>query len=196
MVFIMMPENKKFTLDFTDAVSVWMHQPDLSIAPVYPLPEGYRMRFYAEGDVQTWLDIQRAADPQATLGEANFHTSFPDEDRLAERVMFLVNPAGKDIGSITAWDDDQLMGREMGLIHWVALIPEAQALGLSKPLLSAAIEIFNRLNYTEAWLETSTARIPAINLYLHFGFKPYIREDKEREGWRAVAPKLKFPIDL
>ncbi len=177
-------------------VEVWMHQPDLSNALVVALPDGYHMRFYRDGDVQTWLNIQRAADPDAPLSAETFHNHMPDETKLPHRVLFMVDPAGKDIGSITAWDDDQLMGREMGLVHWVAIIPEAQGKGLAKPLLSTVIEMFKSLNYTEAWLETNTKRIPAINLYLSFGFKPYQREQIDRDAWHAVAPRLKYPIEI
>lgn len=185
-----MPEN-----DVID-VEVWMHQPDLSNAPVYALPDGYSMRFYRDGDVQTWLKIQRAADPDATLSAETFHSHMPDESKLPHRVMFMVDPSGADIGSITAWDDDQLMGREMGLVHWVAIVPKAQGNSLAKPLLSTVIEVLKSLNYTEAWLETNTKRIPAINLYLSFGFKPYPREKVDRDAWRAVAPRLKYPIEI
>lgn len=117
-----------------------------------------------------------------------------DTDLLSRRVKFLVDPIGRDIGTITAWNDATLIGSDLGQIHWVALSRAAQGHGLSKPLLSAACDTLLALGYTAAWLETGTGRLPALNLYLQFGFVPYLRGDADRAGWQAVAPRLKIAL--
>jgi ribosomal protein S18 acetylase RimI-like enzyme len=178
-------------------VSVWMFNSDLTSVPRYALPEGYRMRFYREGDVAVWVRIQQAADEFIVPTAETFARSIPGEaDYLAQRVMFLVDPAGTDIGTITAWNSSTFQGREMGQIHWVAIIPEAQGRGLAKPMLSAACDLLRERGYREAWLETGTGRIAALNLYLRFGFVPHPRDENERAAWQAAAPRLKFPIEL
>ncbi|MBA3945801.1 MAG: GNAT family N-acetyltransferase [Herpetosiphonaceae bacterium] len=175
-------------------VGVWMLHRDLSRAPRFSLPPGYRMRFYHDGDLHTWLRIQ-ATDPFSVPTAETFARSMPgDTLHLAARVMFLVDPLGADIGTITAWNNDHFNDCDIGQIHWVAIIPAAQGRGLAKPMLSAACDVLRTHGYAEACLETNTARIPALNLYPQFGFEPYVRDEAERNAWRTVAPRLKIGI--
>lgn len=176
---------------------VFMVHRNIAQAPRYEMPAGYAMRFYREGDVTTWVRVQLAAEKLFVPSAEDFTKSMPgDTTHLATRVMFLVDPAGEDIGTITAWDDSDLDGTPMGHIHWVAIVPAAQGLGLGKPMMSAALDAMRRRGDTAAWLETNTARVPALNLYLQFGFVPHVRNDEERDGWKAVAPALKFPFNV
>jgi GNAT superfamily N-acetyltransferase len=176
--------------------AVWMIHHHLARAPHFALPAGYDMRFYREGDVPTWMRIQQAAETHFVPTAEIFARSMPgDTAYLTARVMFLVDPSGAEIGTITAWNDDLFNGRDMGRIHWVAIIPDAQGRGLAKPMMSAACDVLRTRGYPAAWLETNTRRIPALNLYLQFGFKPHPRDETERNAWRAIAPHLKFYTD-
>lgn len=175
-------------------VGVWMVHRDLARAPAHGLPPGYRMRPYAAGDLQTWLRIQ-ATDPFFTPSAETFAASMPGDDAyLAARVLFLADPAGEAIGTITAWSNRELLGREIGQIHWVALVTAARGLGLAKPMLSAACAALRAHGHAEACLETNTRRLPAINLYRQFGFEPHVRGEEELEAWRTIAPRLKLGI--
>lgn len=171
-----------------------MVQPNLAEAPVFELPEGYRIRMYRDGDLAEWLRIQRT-DRYFQPTAATFAETLPgDTADLAARVMFLVDPAGVDIGSVTAWRNSTVTDHEIGHIHWVAIVPQAQGRGLAKPMLSHAIERMRIFGYSEACLETNTIRVPALNLYLRFGFQPYPRNDNEYQAWRAVAPYLNLTL--
>jgi ribosomal protein S18 acetylase RimI-like enzyme len=186
-------------MDHTEAaqVDVWMVNRDLARAPRFALPAGYHMRPYGADDVTTWVRLQQAADTLFVATAATLAESMPgDTAYLAERIMFLVDPSGADIGTVAAWDDTGFDGSAMGHVHWVAIMPEAQGRGLAKPMLSAALDVMRARGYTAAWLETNTARIPALNLYLRLGFVPHPRDDAEREAWRAVAPRLKFRTEV
>lgn len=120
---------------------VWMSHPDLAAVASPPLPSGYRMRFYGEGDLYVWLRIQ-AHDPFFVPTTETFTTSMPgDTALLATRVMFLADPTGEDVGTVTAWSNDRLTGREIGQIHWVALVPAAQGQGLAKPDPAALLDV-------------------------------------------------------
>lgn len=181
----------------TPIVPLFMVHRNLAQAPHFAMPAGYHMRFYREGDVATWVRIQAAAEKFSIPTADDFAKSMPgDHGHLAARVMFLVDPAGEDIGTITAWDDSGLDGTPMGHIHWVAIVPAAQGRGLGKPMMSAALEVMSRRGDTAAWLETHNVRIPALNLYLQSGFVPYPRSDVDREAWRTVAPALRCQIQV
>lgn len=176
-------------------VSIWMLHPDIRSAPTYAFPAGYGMRFFEEGDIATWVQVQQRAEKYFTINEELFIKNYlTDSAKWAERIMFLVDPEGKAIGTITAWNDTKVNDRDMGQVHWVAIVPEAQGYGLAKPMLSAALDVMRSLNYTEAFLDTSSARVPAVNLYLHFGFKAFPREEVDKDAWRKLAPQLKYPI--
>jgi ribosomal protein S18 acetylase RimI-like enzyme len=172
-------------------VDIWMVQRDLQSVPQASLPAGYQMRPYQEGDLATWVRVQQAGEPFFVPTEEHFRRYMPgDTAYLAERVMFLVDPTGNEIGTITAWNDILLEGHESGQIHWVAIVRAAQGKGLAKPMLSAACQNLIERGYSEAWLETNTRRLPAINLYLQYGFQPYLRSQQERDAWEMIRSQI------
>ena len=174
-------------------VDVLMIQRDLRHAPSFGLPQGYRMRFYRTGDLTTWLRIQ-ATDSYGVPTAETFAEALPaDEAYLGARVMFLVDPEGIEIGNITAWNTSLSNGQEIGQICWVAIVPAARGLGLGKPILSAACATLRERGYTQAFVDTNMRRIPALNLYLQFGFEPYLRSEAEEVAWRTITPFLKRP---
>ncbi|MCU0511322.1 MAG: GNAT family N-acetyltransferase [Anaerolineae bacterium] len=177
-----------------DNTPVWLYHPALKTVPVLPLPPGWHLRFYRPGDVAVWVNIQQQSDPFFTATAATFEQYMPAADRWPQRVLFLVNPAGEDTGTITAWNGDQFAGRDMGLIHWVAIVPAAQGQGLAKPMLNAALRVLVAHGYADAWLETGAARLPAINLYLSAGFVPARRGPDDTAAWQRLAPRLKYPL--
>ena len=76
----------------------------------------------------------------------------------------------------------------------MAILPPWQGQGLARPLLSAVCTRLASLGHRRALLRTSTARIPAINLYLHFGFQPVITTPADRDAWRSVMALVKYPL--
>jgi len=174
----------------TDVDVILFHR-DLRRAPSFALPQGYRIRSYQPGDLDTWLRIQ-ATDPFFAPTAETFEAVLPGDDGYrAERVMFLVGPEGAEIGNITAWNTDQVTGQDIGQICWVALVPSARGRGLGKPLLSAACAALLERGYTQAFVDTNMRRIPALNLYLRFGFEPYLRDEDEAAAWRAIRSPLR-----
>jgi GNAT superfamily N-acetyltransferase len=176
-------------------VDVRMRHPNLGQITVFPLPDGYQLRAYRAGDVGTWLRIHWAADRLFFPTSATFMASMPGDDaHLAERTMFLVDPRGTEVGTVTAWDGPPGAPQAEGQIHWVAIVTAAQGHGLSKPLVSAACAALRQRSYTSAFLKTNTRRIPAINVYLKLGFQPTPRDATELAAWHTIAPLLKTPI--
>jgi ribosomal protein S18 acetylase RimI-like enzyme len=98
----------------------------------------------------------------------------------------LLAPDGQAIGTATAWFKDNFEGRRFGRVHWVAIVPEYQGRGLAKPLMSTICRRLQELGHDCAYLTTSTARLPAINLYRRFGFEPLIRTPEEADIWKRL----------
>ncbi len=172
-------------------------RPSLDNLPHFLLPPGYAMTWYAPGDEQHWVDIHIHADRYNTISHAQFVQAFgTDPALLAQRQLYLRNADHEVIGTATAWYDGDDPHTPVGRVHWVALMPAYQGRGLAKPLLAAVCHRLRELGHRSAVLTTSTARIPAINLYRQFGFVPHITTRDDLHVWRALAPHLKEPVTL
>ncbi len=180
----------------TENIAVAMVRPTLEDLPHFALPAPYQLRWYQPGDEAAWVAIHVAADRFHTFTPATFQAEFGNDlALLTDRQVYLCQADGQPIGTATAWfkaDDD---GPNWGLIHWVAIHTEMQGRGLAKPLLAFVCHRLQYLGYQRAYLSTSTARLPAINLYLAFGFIPIMRGDHARTlyAWQQVHKVLDHP---
>ncbi|MBI4979705.1 MAG: GNAT family N-acetyltransferase [Spirochaetes bacterium] len=165
-----------------------------SLDPVSDMtaPEGFRFRMYTPGDIDDWVELYRSADIHNKITPELFRNEFgSDETVIAQRMLFLVDATdGRMAGTSTAWHDTGA-DASLGRVHWVAIRPELQGQGLAKPLLAQTLMTLKMLGHTRAYLITSTARIPAITLYLKFGFYPVARTDEEMNAWRTIIPEIK-----
>lgn len=98
---------------------------------------------------------------------------------------------GTPIGTATAWFDNDHNGLPCGRLHWVAMVPKLQGQGLAKPLLTTVCQRLRELGHTRAYLTTSSERIPAINLYLGFGFAPEIKDLHDSELWDDIQRRIR-----
>jgi GNAT superfamily N-acetyltransferase len=171
-----------------------MVRADLESIPQHDLPGGYAMREYRDGDRETWLRVQQAAETHENITEGTFDKNFVPAERLEGRMMFLVSPEGKDCGTITAWFDDEFQGKSWGRIHWVAITPEHRGKGLCKPIVTAAMNRLAELGHERAILGTQTVRRIAIKVYLDFDFLPLVDDDESRRTWGIVAEHLDHPL--
>ncbi|MGF1452037.1 MAG: GNAT family N-acetyltransferase [Opitutales bacterium] len=148
---------------------------DLSAAPIFRLPEGFRIANFAVGDADTWLAVQKAAEPRLPVELPWFFSDFGEDPKVhADRILFLSTAGGEPIGTATAWFDDVEKRPERGRLHWVAIVPDHQGRGLAKPLVSAALQRLQQLGHREAFLHTDEGRPLAIRLYEQFGFARFV----------------------
>jgi GNAT superfamily N-acetyltransferase len=174
-----------------------MSRADLEGIPEHPLPAGFRLRWFEPGDEQVWREIQSVADVYDSFDASRHAREFgTDVTALAQRQCFLCTEAGDPVGTATAWHDDIYLRPEYGRVHWVAVVPDHQGRGLSKPLMTSVCFRLRELGHQKVYLTTSTARVVAINLYLAFGFVPQPRDEAEREAWHRLRRSLKHPFDL
>jgi len=109
---------------------------------------------------------------------------------LAGRQCYLLEAPGKPIGTGAAWFKESFEGARFGRIHWVAILPEFQGRGLAKPLMTMLCRRLRDLGHDRGYLTTAAERLPAIKLYLRFGFVPLIRTGVDESQWRNVMDKL------
>jgi GNAT superfamily N-acetyltransferase len=167
-----------------------MLRDNLEDIPVCAFPAGFSLRWYQPGDEARWFRIHRLADHDSEITPDLFARRFgSDHDLLAQRQCYLLDGRGDPIGTATAWFDDDFLGARFGRVHYVAIVPDYQGRGLSRPLMSVICQRLRELGHDRAYLATSTARIPAINLYLGFGFVPLIRTEEEAAAWRGICPR-------
>ena len=160
--------------------------------PQHPLPPGYRMRTYRRGDRRTWVSIERASEPFGRITRKTFDASFGEDlGAMPRRCLFLLAAGGEEVGTITAWYDRNYRGRRWGRIHWVAIIPAHRGRGLSKCMMTVAMDRLRALGHRRVVLGTHTPRIAAIKTYLDFGFQPEITTPEAERAWRLVRRHLR-----
>lgn len=169
-----------------------MVRPDLHGIPEARAAGSYAIRWYEPGDERHWVRIQAAADLHNAITPELFTRQFgTDAAVLSLRMAFLCGPDGHAIGSASAWFGQGPWGAESGRVHWVAVLPEFQGRGLSKPLLAAVCVRLRELGHSRAYLTTATVRIAALNLYLRFGFVPQMASPRDVAAWESVRPWLR-----
>ena len=175
-------------------VHVHMIRESLEDLPQYPLPGGYAVRRYQPGDRETWLRIWRASEAIEQIRDSSFDATFgQDLPAMVRRSRFLVSPAGRDVGTITAWYERRYRARPWGRIHWLAVVPEHRGKGLSRCLMTVAMNRLRALGHRRAMLATQTPRSPAIRTYLRFGFVPDMTAPDAARAWRLIAEHIDHP---
>ncbi len=176
-------------------IEIGMLRSDFEGLPRLPLPDGYTMRLFRPGDEDLWVDIIRSSEEFLTIEDTHFEKEFgPHRDLVPERMHFLLDPQGREIGTATAWFSENHVGdgQTYGLIHWVAIRPEAQGRGLCKPMLCVILDKLAGW-YDRVALGTSSGRLVAIKCYLDFGFVPNMLREQAHEGWSEVRAHLNHP---
>ncbi|NUN93177.1 MAG: GNAT family N-acetyltransferase [Verrucomicrobiae bacterium] len=177
--------------------AVMMRRASVEGLPRHSLRDGFRIRGYRTGDEAVWLAVQRSAERFLPITDDLFRKEFGiDEGRLQKCMLFLEDPEGRPIGTATAWHLPDRDAPDCGRVHWIAIAEGAQGAGLGKALMSAVCERLRAQGFRKLVLGTHVTRIPAINLYLAFGFLPEIRHADDLAEWRKLLPHLKDPVHL
>jgi GNAT superfamily N-acetyltransferase len=158
----------------------------------FDVPPPFSIKWYEPGDENCWVEIQESADHYNTITLELFDREFnKDTQSLAQRQCYLIDMHGRPVGTATAWFDKDHNGLPYGRLHWVAIVPKLQGQGLAKPLLTTVCKRIRELGHRRAYLTTSSERIPAINLYLQFGFVPEIKDIHDSELWDDIQRRIR-----
>lgn len=180
-------------------VSVLMVRDDVADYPHYELPSGYRFRTYRDGDDLTWTDLHVAAEPYINVTPELFIREYGENrDALPDRMFFVETLEGDPAASISAWwEQDRYNPRERGRIHWVVVHPSHQRRGITKPMMTRAMQRL-AASHPSAMLGTSAERTWALKVYLDFGFYPDPAELESKPdvavAWRGVQERLNHPL--
>lgn len=167
-------------------------RPELCSLPDIRWPGGYSARWFAPGDVVHWLRIHHDAEPFDEITPDVFLREFgTDFTGLAGRQCYLLDPAGRVVGTGTAWDARDEAGDLWGSVFWLAVLRTHQGRGLGHPLLAFVLHRLRELGHTRARVLTSTGRPAAVGLYLKAGFQPKVRSAAERERWHDMLNYLR-----
>ncbi|HLQ95067.1 MAG TPA: GNAT family N-acetyltransferase [Pseudogracilibacillus sp.] len=178
-------------------IPLTMERRDLYHIPEHTLPEGFQLKLFKKGDEQSWAEIETSAGEFAHTDAAldRFYKEFgPYREEMSQRCLFIENSYGEKIGTATAWRGDlDESNRKIGRIHWVGIMQKYQGMKLSKPLLSAALKQLSQF-HSKAYLTSQTTSFQAVNMYLNYGFEPYITSAACKEAWSLLEQVLQRKI--
>jgi GNAT superfamily N-acetyltransferase len=170
---------------------------DCTDIPRHVLPAGYRFRPYRAGDDSVWTALHQAAEPFFDIATSLFDGQYgAQRAALPDRMWFVETEAAEPVASISAWwEHEPPTPDDRGRIHWVVVHPEHQRRGLSKAMMTVAMDRL-ALSHPAAMLGTSTGRPWAIKVYLDFGFHPdpaQVDAPDVQHGWRNVQSIIAHP---
>ena len=138
------------------------------------LPPEFLLTWFVPGNEVQWAGIETSVGEFATEGEAltYFHATYlPYADELRRRLVFVRSATGEAIGTITSWWNETGDRRDPS-VHWLAVQPEYQGLGLGKALVSECLKRLIRLEGDrDMFLHTQTWSHQAIAIYIKAGFE-------------------------
>lgn len=171
---------------------VAMSRPHLRAIPEFPFPAGYGIRALLLEEGPLWTEIQRDTEHLLPITDRTFDEQFGDDrEAIPQRCFVLVREDGHAVGAISAWYGRDA-GGAFGRIHWFAIRPAFQGRGLARPALSYALQRLAQW-HQRAWHTTSSSRLPALKLYLDYGFLPDFDQPRALEAWRQVQAHLAHP---
>lgn len=150
----------------------------------YNLPENFSFVFYTSGDEKAWAEIETSVgefdrESDALYYFRNSYMTYMEE--LKRRCIFIENNEGKKVATLTVWWSYTGRRRDPW-IHWVAVRPEFQGLGLGKAIVSKGTQHLMEIDGDKnVYLHTQTWSYKAIGIYIKAGFE--ITREKGLAGY-------------
>ena len=172
-----------------------------TFVPHFSLPEGYKYVIFKSGDEKEWAEIEasvkefdRAVDALVYF-QKDYMPFLPEVER---RTIFIEDGKGEKIATATNWFAYTGVRRDPW-IHWVAVKPAFQGLGLGKAIISEAVRrMIDIEGDRDIYLHTQTWSYKAIGIYMKCGFK--FAEEKELGGlkneYECAVPLLNKLIKI
>jgi len=140
--------------------------------PEPTLPQGFSFRFFNdENDISHWCRIETSVQEFDSEAEALDHFKeefYPHMEELKKRCIFVLNKEGLPIATAMGWFSH---GEIANRLHWIAVCPGYQGLGLGKSVSQKAVTVCAKIAPGEdIWLSTQTWSHRAVLMYHKLGF--------------------------
>ena len=143
--------------------------------PIYELPQGFHFSLYSDGSESDWARIEASVlEFDSEFAALLFFKDYfmPHVEKLYRRCLFIETSGGVKVATSTAWWSDICEERRSWL-HWVAVDPKYQGLGLGKAIIARATELITQLDGdVPIYLRTQTWSYKAIGIYRTCGYEP------------------------
>jgi predicted dehydrogenase/RimJ/RimL family protein N-acetyltransferase len=184
------PDSRAWASEIPSRPQLHMLWPERLLAspPVPNVPDGYRLRLYADTDEAGYLALMNQQDFGAW-----------DADRLArarQAVLpggfFVIEHAatGKIVATAQAGHRPEARHPEGGELGWVAGDPEHAGRSLGRAVVAAATARLIEVGYRRIYLKTEDHRLPALKIYLSLGYEPFLYADGMADRWQAIRQLL------
>ncbi|MCL2406586.1 MAG: GNAT family N-acetyltransferase [Defluviitaleaceae bacterium] len=152
---------------------ILMHRKKGTPIPVAELPTGFKFSFFKPGDEKAWAKIEASVYEFSDELEALIYFQkeyLPFVSELERRCLFIENEKGEKIATSTAWWNYTGIRRDPWL-HWVAVHPNYQNLGLGKAIVSKVLQLTLEIEGDrDFYLHTQTWSHRAVKIYEKLGY--------------------------
>lgn len=186
-------------------IKVLMEKRDTRVYPKYDLTKGYSFCNYELCDEEEWSKLQFGVNHVNSIEEGKeiFNDVFLSNiEDLKKKMIFVKDESGEIVGTAAVWEGNHF-GTVYQRVHWVAVSKKHSGRGIAKALVTKVLDIYNDLGYENyIYLSSQTRSYDALNIYLKFGFKPYMGEkplnwdsknfkEENKIAWNIISEKLK-----
>ena len=159
-------------------VGFFMKRPAGTAFTPVKLADGFSFALYKHGNETDWARIETSVGEFESEFKAMlyFKHYFKSKNELERRCVFIEDENSKKVATATAWWHFVEQERRPWL-HWVAVDPAYQGLGLGKAITSEVTRIMLDLEGdTDFYLHTQTWSHKATGIYKKFGY--FITDEK------------------
>jgi hypothetical protein len=156
-------------------------QGDVSKAPKPNLPDGYwveQMDMDDRGEVDRWLHVHNHAFGR-DWGEGDFREMVVEHPHYDIQCTFLLYDREGALGTVSIGVFRR--NAQMGVGHYIAIHPRAQASGLGKQLAFHRCGALGELGVTHAEAETQIARVASVRMWFSCGYEG----KRQPEAWNT-----------
>ncbi len=158
--------------------------------PVNPVPAGFALRPFRPGDEEAYLQLRRDGG-FASSNWTGAHLERLLAKALPDGLILAVNAAtGLPAASAAAEKSDYPELPDLGCLGWVMASEAYRGRQLGKVVSLAAMHCLARHGCRRFALKTDDWRLPAVNMYLKLGWKPWLVDDDMPGRWQALCQTL------
>jgi GNAT superfamily N-acetyltransferase len=154
---------------------LFMRRPAGAVLLQAALPDGFAFSFFEDGNESDWARIETSVlefDSEFAALLYYKENFMPYVGELRRRCLFVSDPNGAKVATATAWWFD-VAGDRRPWMHWVAVNPRFQGLGIGKAVVSRAVRLMVELEGdVDLFLKTQTWSHRAVRVYTANGFQP------------------------